>query len=143
MKAHCAEDIEKGKIKSMESQGVPGHDHNHKGGLRMKFLKSKFGLVLTLLYLPVALAGIWSDRYEPSHNSFINLTGLLTVLVTFPVSMLMNHLFPSLGIDGMMCIDTPYSNQTVAVIATMLLLNALLVYLIGVFLSLFWRSMKS
>ena len=109
----------------------------------MKFPKSKFGLALALVYLALALFFVLTDRYEPSHGSFINLSGLLTLMATFPTSVVMDKIFPSFGIDGMMFIETPYSAQTIAVITAMLLINALLVYFIGVLLALFWRSMKS
>ncbi len=51
------------------------------------FPRSTFGLVLTVIYIAVAIFVVASDRGSTS-GGWISLNGILTFLITFPVSLI-------------------------------------------------------
>jgi hypothetical protein len=98
----------------------------------MKFFpRSKFGLVLAVLYLVLAIGIAWSDRYESTSGGFISMKGLATSVVTLPAAYLISYCIPPLSFDHLDFFETPYSATTLFSISLAIALCALLVYLLG------------
>jgi len=105
-----------------------------------KFLaaRSKLGLVLAILDFIYGLAFVLGERYGGNSGSFIDLRGIATAVGTAPTSILIDKLFPSLGLDSSSFYDTPYTWTTTAVITMLLTLNFALIYAVGAGLGKFW-----
>jgi hypothetical protein len=99
----------------------------------MKFPRSKLGLILATVYTLAALYLIYDDRVN-SGAGFVSLKGLTTFLVTFPASLLLDKLFPSLGIDSGQLVKDPLNLGSALIYAGMLLFCATLVYFLGAIL---------
>jgi len=98
------------------------------------FPRSKLGLVLSILYLILAIGIARADRYEPPASGFISTQGLATSAVTFPGAYILSTLCPPLSFDQLSFFETPYSTHTVLAIGLAIAICAFLIYLFGALL---------
>jgi hypothetical protein len=95
------------------------------------FPRSKFGLVLAILYVALAVGIAYSERYGGPTGSFISMPGLATSAITYPAAFFLSSCVPWLSFDQLGFFDTPYSSKTLFAIGLSIALCAFLVYLIG------------
>src|SRR5262245_38487281 len=105
------------------------------------FPRSKFGLVLVILYVFLAVGTAYNERYHPASGGFISFPGLATSAVTFPASYFLSVCVPWLDFDQLGFFETPYSSKTLFAIGLAIALCAFLVYLIGAALGAFAKTL--
>jgi hypothetical protein len=95
------------------------------------FPKSLLGTILAAAYF---LFAVWVayDDYKSTGGGWLNVRGLPTILVTFPVSFIASWLRKALGIDpGGFTAPLKSDFPTVLMFSLFILLCTLLVYLFG------------
>ena len=103
----------------------------------MRFPRSKFGITLAILYLLIALSVIILEKGGSRSDLLL---GIFTFFVTFPLSLLLSQLFPSLGIDSGDWIRQPLNATYGMTLAFCVLACALLYYLIGALLGALFKG---